>query len=115
MTDLPRRRASLAIRLLRYLLDGLVSLGLGLGPMCLAPVVPEPAADPMGEGGPGGDESAAAERAYQPSAVLTAAEHAAWVRLIRDLGSPASSVPSDPADRQAAPRRARFSTDEECI
>jgi hypothetical protein len=106
MTGLPRRRASLS-RLRRYLADGLIGLGLCLGPMLLTWTILEPA-DPIGEGGPDDDEPAAAAHAEQPAAPLTAAEHAAWMCLVRDLGSPAASAPPDPADGPVAPRSGRF-------
>ena len=114
MTDLPRRRVSLS-GLLRYLAGSLVSLGLTLGPMLLMRVPLEPLTDPVEEDGPDDDEPAAAASAYRPAAALTAVEHAAWVRLIRDLGPPATSAPSGPAHGQAAPRNAGFSSDEESI
>jgi len=98
MTDLPRRRAGLS-RLLRHLVGGLISLGLCLVPLLLTWVVLEPAAVPIGDDRPDDDEPAATAHAVQPAAPLTAAEHAAWVRLIRDLGPPSTSTPPDPADR----------------
>ena len=114
MTGLPRHRANLS-RLLRYLAAGLTSLGLCLGPVLLLFVVLEPAADPVEEGGPDDEEPAAAAHADRLTVPLTTAEHAAWVRLIRGLGSPAPSTLPDPAYGPAVPRGTRFRTDEGCV